>query len=182
VSQPKPSRATVAIACVLVAASLAGLWYATAARTWIVLTRIADGRSYAIRSDAGRVSVERISVAGRSAPYQGGWTIQHPDGTFDDLTVIPNDRTLRNAYGFEWYRSLFPYLSEPLAFWRVAVPYWVLIALVFVRPVAFVVRTLVGWRRRRHLARGECLQCGYDLRASPERCPECGAKATGAVA
>jgi hypothetical protein len=32
-------------------------------------------------------------------------------------------------------------------------------------------------RRRRRAARGECPECGYDLRATPERCPECGGTA-----
>ena len=42
-----------------------------------------------------------------------------------------------------------------------------------------VVLALIAWERRilkRRLHRpGHCDHCGYDLRASPHRCPECGA-------
>lgn len=37
--------------------------------------------------------------------------------------------------------------------------------------------TLAGFFIRRRKVPGLCPTCGYDLRASPERCPECGASA-----
>lgn len=54
---------------------------------------------------------------------------------------------------------------QGLKTWAITIPYWFLI-LVF---GAISVRQL----RARVLA-GTCPTCGYDLRATPERCPECG--------
>lgn len=51
------------------------------------------------------------------------------------------------------------------------VPVWAIFFLLLVLP-ALKLTTLI--RRRRRIAAGKCVRCGYDLRASPGRCPECG--------
>ena len=56
---------------------------------------------------------------------------------------------------------------------RVQIPIWVMILLAMpFYPAAVALK--FRWRRRRRRAANQCLDCGYDLRATPQRCPECG--------
>jgi hypothetical protein len=55
---------------------------------------------------------------------------------------------------------------------RFFVPHWLLSGIAAALPLA-VLGSLSRCRRRR--AKGSCVCCGYDLRATPDRCPECGA-------
>jgi hypothetical protein len=61
--------------------------------------------------------------------------------------------------------------SLPPLNWYITVPYWSIV-------IALAPLPIVWMRHRWHAARakqeGKCSKCGYDLRASPERCPECG--------
>jgi hypothetical protein len=56
----------------------------------------------------------------------------------------------------------------------IGVPYWLMVALLGAGPV---LRIVASFARRRRQHRGYCRTCGYDLRATPDRCPECGAAA-----
>lgn len=51
------------------------------------------------------------------------------------------------------------------------IPYWMLLPVLLPLPIWHVRRTI---RQRLRLKRGQCLNCGYDLRASKDKCPECG--------
>jgi hypothetical protein len=58
--------------------------------------------------------------------------------------------------------------------WRgylVGLPFYLVPTLVII----WIVRIIGARKRRGRVARGLCPSCGYDVRATPDRCPECGA-------
>ena len=67
-----------------------------------------------------------------------------------------------------------PRFARYRRYWAAAVPLWLPACL-------FATTSAAGLRRaaraRRRATDGLCRECGYDLRATPERCPECGTRA-----
>lgn len=59
------------------------------------------------------------------------------------------------------------------------VPFWIPFGLI--GHVVWRLRFSPANLRRRRIKLGLCLACGYDLRASKERCPECGSKIHSAI-
>ena len=79
----------------------------------------------------------------------------------------------RAKYGF-WFKWT---SSSSTVRREVIVPYWFLAVLTGVLPSVWLVRRRRESVRRRRAAAGLCANCGYDLRASGDTCPECGAAA-----
>jgi hypothetical protein len=54
------------------------------------------------------------------------------------------------------------------------VPHWCVVIATSILPACWLIRSRRRLRDARRANAGQCRECGYDLRASPERCPECG--------
>ena len=84
--------------------------------------------------------------------------------------------TDREFFGFGFHRGpLFEVKGDDIWYmgsgWSFHVPYWAILLVTLPLPMNYV---WVMLRRERRRNKGQCGGCGYDLRASAERCPECG--------
>jgi hypothetical protein len=69
-----------------------------------------------------------------------------------------------------WYST---YKSYDLPLFDGTLPYWLALVLTAVPPAAWVAVRATA-RRRSRFDPSLCRACGYDLRGTPQRCPECG--------
>src|SRR5258706_10489088 len=87
------------------------------------------------------------------------------------LSPIDVDQRLR-INGFHVTVGFAYYQPSPMGIRGVMAPHWAMALLFAVLP------TIQAYRRilfhRRCLVPTSCVKCGYDLRATPDRCPECG--------
>jgi len=63
------------------------------------------------------------------------------------------------------------YQHRPGGALRIGIPFWLPLLFTIVPPLWWLILKMQKLRRRRD---GLCRECGYDLRASSDRCPECG--------
>jgi len=92
-----------------------------------------------------------------------------PNGGIEDETEMGwNVTSSRGVLHFEPSYSFY--------YWDT--PYWKLFVLWFVLPARHLIPGHLLNRRERRISSGLCPNCGYDLRATRDRCPECGATST----
>jgi hypothetical protein len=102
--------------------------------------------------------------------FTGDW---RSGSTFERLDPGPTDFYFHNANNW----SMYPHAQRTTV---LLVPHWAAMAGASVLPAW---RLFAAVRRRRASGQGRCMVCGYDLRASPGRCPECGTdRSSGAPA
>jgi hypothetical protein len=103
------------------------------------------------------------------------WIISHP-GSVVFCRQEGRNWDGHELRGFQWGGISFggSWGDDGSMLWNLAVPFWMITTLALVLPAA----RAQAWRRDRRgrcrEARGLCRRCGYDLRATPDRCPECG--------
>jgi hypothetical protein len=151
-----------------------------------VLFAAADGRVWQASVGAGEIQVltvapfRHVGLRNAVALRKGGEPRQ-----IDAVAVGANRRTRptwvrgrlhwqppTHTFGFETV-SLTD-VPEAVVFRRITLPFWVL-PLVTAGGAGFALwQAARRIRRRRRRRSGCCLHCGYDLRASTDRCPECG--------
>jgi len=125
-----------------------------------------------VRSGRGGIGMNEISQGfkrgwryGRKAPFHRTLPAEYPN-----FKVGVGDQSVWGGFKHGAFSHPEPMHVRPRAYgWQIVVPFWSIVPPTAIAPLIAI------WRRsRRRITFGNCASCGYDMRATPMRCPECG--------
>jgi hypothetical protein len=177
-------RAILVLTCAAAAVACGAIAVVCRARI-VTLAHLAreDQAHYFLVADRGRLVAARQSVR---PPTSGTFDVSRyatmavKDFSFTDpktgttvggITGMMTIDFAGAAPFFSFRNTVSGGASLPVAIAAVGAPAWVVALLLATPPVASIALRV---RRRRRMRPGCCPHCGYDLRATPDRCPECG--------
>jgi hypothetical protein len=144
--------------CLVLCSVNAGLWW----RSYGATVRLRVTSTTCIYSQGGSVIVQRRGVP---EAFMRLTLSDEMSGYAEHRWLIGGWDVIRMADA----RNGYP--VGTLLLWTLDLHDWFLCALFVLPPVWY---SIVLVRRRRKMRVGLCVSCGYDLRATPNRCPECG--------
>lgn len=175
-------------------------WYRSTHNAFDALYRVSDDSFHVVQSMAGHLWIgstqgKREWAAGTSPRFSRGWHgyrgatagMETTGGDFFQvhsarpsqshrlpvLGIVVTRYSDRSSIGPTGPRSSQPALT-------VLLPYSTLLVLSGVPPIVWLGCLALRrcWCRRHEMDPNHCRVCGYDLRATPARCPECGTAAS----
>jgi len=138
-----------------------------------------DGRELNLASRRGQVDCYKVWASNlRTTPTKFTYFVDPADRGFEGRVIVLKRSSEMQSFGpylgFAFFRE---YPSYAELFVEIIAPWWFLTLVTVVMPCIWVRR----WRKLlRAVQPGCCASCGYDLRATPKRCPECGTIPVGA--